>query len=315
MGTGGVGGYFGAKLAKTGEEVYLIARGAHLQAMIQNGLIVKSPTGDFTLPVSLLSPEGGPAPATASDKAFATDEPKAIGPVDLILFCVKTYDTEAASAALFPLIGPRTLILSLQNGVDSADKLGRDHGRNHILGGTVYIFTALESPGVIAQSGGPCKIIFGELDGTAIPRLAEIKTVFDRAGFPNDISKDIRKTLWEKFAMICANGGMSALTRVTLGEMLARESTRAMIEKTMREVVNVGTAEGVSWDNRFVERTMKFLETVEPQGRSSMYHDLVNNRKLELASLNGRVVQLAKQHGIPVPMNFAIYAALAPHMR
>ena len=319
MGTGAVGGYFGGSLVKAGEDVSFIARGAHLQTMIKEGLKVKSVLGDFAIEISPPPKVGDPASANASSSntlhACATDDPRSIGPVDLVLFCVKTYDTEAASKAIFPLIGPPTVVLSLQNGVDSADKLGRDHGRNHILGGAAYIYAALDQPGVIVHSGGPRKIVYGELDGTISARVNEIKTRFDRAGFPNEISIDIRKALWEKFVMICANGGMSALTRVTLGEMLANESTHSMLEKTMREVVTVGTAEGISFEPRFVEKTLKFLETLEPRGRASLYADLVNHRKMELNSLNGRVIQLARKHGIPVPMNFAIYAALSPHMK
>ncbi|MBZ5554431.1 MAG: 2-dehydropantoate 2-reductase [Acidobacteriia bacterium] len=319
MGTGGVGGYFGGRLARAGEEVCFIARGEHLKTMLDQGLRIASVTGDFEIPIKPtplpVGREGGPSEPSGTPVAFATDDPRTVGPVDLVIFCVKTYDTEAGSKAVFPLVGPTTLLLSLQNGVDSADKLGRDHGRNHVLGGATYIYTALTRPGVITHSGGPGKIIWGELDGSVSERISRIKESFDRAGITHEISQDIRRALWEKFAMICANGGMSALTRATLGEMLAREETRSMMEKAMREVVNVGTGEGIQFDGRFVEKTMKFLSTLEPNGRASLYTDLVNNRRMELASLNGRVVQLAKKHGIPVPMNFAIYAALLPHLK
>jgi 2-dehydropantoate 2-reductase len=316
MGAGGVGGYFGAGLAKAGEEVYFIARGDHLRAIREGGLTVESVTGDFKIPIIDLQFKQLPAesPAAGGIRAYASENPKEIGTVDLVLFCVKTYDTEAASKAVFPLVGPRTTILSLQNGVDSADKLGRDHGRDHILGGTAYIYSALRQPGIIAQTGGPRKIVFGELNGKASSRTARIKETFDRAMFPNEVSPDIKRAIWEKFAMICANGGMSALTRVTLGEMLKSKPTWSMLEKTLKEVVTIGIAEGISFDARFVEKTMRFLETLEPEGRASLYHDLANHRRMELDSLNGRVVQFAKKHGIPVPMNFAIYAALSPHL-
>ncbi|MFI5175309.1 MAG: ketopantoate reductase family protein, partial [Terriglobia bacterium] len=177
------------------------------------------------------------------------------------------------------------------------------------------IYTALASPGVIKHSGGPGKIVFGELDGQVSQRMSHLQETFQRAGITHEISSDIQRALWEKFAMICANGGMSALTRATLGEMMEREETRSMMEKAMREVVNVGIAEEIHLDGRLVEKTMRFLSTLEPHGRASLYTDLVNNRRMELASLNGRVVQLAKKHGIPVPMNFAIYAALLPHLK
>lgn len=319
MGTGGVGGYLGGVLARAGEDVYFIARGEHLKAMLDGGLRVGSVAGDFEVaiaPPDSPSPRDTAAiPGSTRPSAHATDDPRTIGQADLILFCVKTYDTEPASKAIFPLVGPSTLILSLQNGVDSADKLGRDHGRNHVLAGAVYIYTAMINPGTIRHSGGPGKIFFGELDGKLSDRTSMIKATLDRAGIPNEISPGIQRALWEKFAMICANGGMSALTRATLGEMLAREETRSMLEKAMREVVNVGVAEGIEFDGHFVEKTMKFLSTLEPHGRASLYTDLVNNRRMELASLNGRVVQIARKHGIPVPMNFAIYAALLPHLK
>jgi 2-dehydropantoate 2-reductase len=319
MGTGGVGGYFGGMIARAGGEVYFIARGEHLKAMLERGLRIESVSGNFEVAIRSTplpgTRENTPNEPSGAQVAFATADPRTVGQVDLVLFCVKTYDTEAASKAAFPLVGPPTLLLSLQNGVDSADKLGRDHGRNHILGGAAYIYTALTSPGLITHSGGPGKIIWGELDGKISERISPITETFDRAGITHEISMDIRRALWEKFAMICANGGMSALTRATLGEMLAEDETRSMMEKAMREVVNVGMAEGIQFDGRFVEKTMKFLSTLEPNGRASLYTDLINNRRMELASLNGRVVQLAKKHGLPVPMNFAIYAALLPHLK
>lgn len=318
MGSGGVGGYFGAALARGGEEVHFIARGEHFKAMLQHGLKIKSVAGDFELSIALTSSTPDKPIETSSaqrPQAFATEDPRIMGPVDLVLFCVKTYDTESASRAIFTAVGPSTTILPLQNGIDSTDKLGRDHGRNHVLGGAAYIYSAIESPGVITHSGGPRKIVFGELDGKHSARLAKIKEALDRGGVPNEISSDIKKALWEKFAMICANGGMSALSRATLEEMLSNEYTRSMMEKAMREVVSIGTAEGIHFEGRFVEKTMKFLETLEPTGRASLYTDLINHRRMELASLNGKVVQLAKKHGIPVPMNFAIYAALAPHLK
>jgi 2-dehydropantoate 2-reductase len=316
MGTGAVGGYFGAALAKAGEEVYFIARGDHLRAILEGGLTVESVTGDFKIPILDLQFKRPPigSPTAGGILAFASQNPNEVGTVDLVLFCVKTYDTEAASKAVLPLLGPRTTILSLQNGVDLADKLGRDHGRNHILGGTAYIYSALRQPGIIAHTGGPGKIVFGELNGKASPRTARIKETFDRAMVPNEVSSDIKRATWEKFAMICANGGMSALTRVTLGEMLKSKPTCSMLEKTLKEVVAVGMAEGIPFDAGFVEKTMRFLETLEPEGRASLYHDLANHRTMELDSLNGRVIQFAKKHGIPVPMNFAIYAALSPHL-
>lgn len=319
MGAGGVGGYFGGALAKAGEEVFFIGRGEHLQAMLEHGLKIESVAGDFEIPIqSISAPQAAPVAVDRTNPArgaFATNDARSIGAVDMVLFCVKTYDTESASRTLFPLVGSGTLILSLQNGIDAADLLGRDHGRNHVLGGAAYIYASISRPGVISHTGGPRRIVFGELNGGYSERANHLKALFDRAGFPNDISSDIRKALWEKFAMICANGGMSALTRVTLGEMLRNDATRSMLEKAMREVVNVGVAEGISFDVRFVEKTMKFLETLEPGGRASLYSDLVGNRRMELMSLNGRVVQLGKKHGIPVPMNFAIFAALAPHLK
>jgi len=316
MGSGGVGGYFGALLARSGQEVYFIARGEHLNAMIERGLKVRSVIDSFDLSIRppgevLDSAASKPEPAFA----FATSDPRTIGRADAVFFCVKTYDTESASKQILPMVGPQTIILPLQNGIDAADKGGRDHGRNHLLAGAAYIYSALSEPGVITQSGGPRRIVFGELDGSISKRAQTIHEIFDQAGFPNEISTNIRKTSWEKFAMICANGGMSALTRATLGEMMENTHTRSMLEKTMKEVVTVGAAEGVPLDSHFIDKTMKFLESLEPDGRASMYTDLVNGRRLELESLNGKVVHLAKTHGIPVPMNFAIYAALAPHMK
>lgn len=319
MGSGGVGGYFGGALARAGEEVIFIARGEHLKAMLEQSLKVESTLGNFDISISPLTTKMTPSlPAPSSvphPSAWATGDPDKIGRVDLILFCVKTYDTEDASRAIFPLVGFSTAILPLQNGIDSADKLGRDHGRNHVLGGAAYIYASISRPGVIQHSGCPRKILFGELDGSRSDRAQRYQEAFTRAGIPSEISSNIRKTLWEKFAMICANGGMSALTRATLGEMLAHAQTRTMLERAMREVVQVGVKEGVPFDPDFVERTMKFMETLEPGGRASLYWDLIQQRRMELQSLNGKVVRLAEKHGLRVPMNFAVYAALLPHLK
>ncbi|MDD5541850.1 MAG: 2-dehydropantoate 2-reductase [Acidobacteriia bacterium] len=313
MGSGAVGGYFGALLARSGNSVCYLARGANLSAMLEKGLQIDSVREGFTLPIRRLQDAQELNDASKGSFAFASDDSKIPGPVDLVLFCVKTYDTEAASKQCFHLVGPPTVFLPLQNGIDSHDKLGRDHGRNHVLAGVAYILSSLLQPGVIKHAGNPGRIVFGELDGSLSQRTQELHHIFEQAGFSSEVSSNIRKTLWEKFAMICANGGMSALTRATFGEMLSNTNTRSMLEKAMKEVVTVGIAEGVPFDPQFLEKTMKWTESLEPNGRASMHTDLANGKRLELEALNGRVLQLAKKHGIPVPMNFAIYAALAPH--
>jgi 2-dehydropantoate 2-reductase len=297
FGAGGVGGYFGGLLARSGAEVTFLARGEHLLALRTRGLTLRTVREAYTIPVK------------------ATDDPRAAGPADLVLFCVKSYDTEAAGRTLPDLLAPAGIVLSLQNGVDNEDKLEAILGRGRVLGGAAYIWSTITGPGTVTQTGGPCKIVFGELDGSGTERARRILEVCQRAHFPCELTANIRKVLWEKFCFISAVAGMTALTRLTLGEVLASAETREMFRGIMAEIHAVGRAEGVPLEEDLVSRTMSFAEGLDPAGRSSLYHDLAAGRRLELDALNGKVVELGRRHGTPTPMNFAVTASLRPYAR
>jgi 2-dehydropantoate 2-reductase len=297
MGAGGTGGYFGGLLARAREDVTLIARGQHLQAIRHRGLTVKSPlAGDFNVAVQ------------------ATAEPCQVGPVDLILVCVKTYDTEAAAELLRPLVGAETLVLSVQNGIENAARLAQVLGRRPVIGGVAYIFSTIEAPGVIVHSAGPGKILFGELSGGTSPRTERLLPMFRQAGIAAELRPDIHVALWEKFINICAASGLTALTRLPLGTILACPETAAFLRQAMEEVEALGRAEGIPLPAACVEHLWTFFRALEPEARSSLYHDLAAGRRLELESLHGTVVRLGHRHRLPTPCNTAIYAALKPYL-
>ncbi len=295
FGAGGTGGYFGGLLAKAGEDVSFIARGEHLRAILAEGLTVRSKmVGDFTV------------------RANATDNPAEIGPVDLVLFCVKTYDNDAAER-LRPLVGPETMVLSVQNGIDHAERLARVLGEGHVVGCTVGVSAIVAAPGVIEHRAIRGLIRFGELPRGTSQRTAQLKELFERAEIVADERPDIQVAIWEKFVMICAVSGVTALTRLPLGPILACAETAELFRGTMEEVEAVGHASGVALAAGTAQRTFDGMSRSDPRTRGSMAHDLETGRRLEVETLNGTVVRLGSERGIPTPCNFAIYAALKPY--
>jgi len=297
MGTGGTGGYFGGLLARAGEEVTFIARGAHLESIRQNGLAVKSVlAGDFTI------------------SATATDNPSDIGPVDCVLFCVKAYDNAVAAEQIRPLIGPETVVLSVQNGIDNEHQIGEVIGPDHIVGCVSYVSSTIESPGVIGQTGGPGKIVLGEMHGGTSARTEALQSTLQNSGITAELHLDIQVALWQKFLGICGVNGITALTRLPMGKIVACKETNNLMRGTMQEVETVARASGANLPEGCVDQSMDFFSSVEPSVRGSMYYDLAAGRRLELEVLNGTVVRLGSEHGIPTPINFAIYAALKPYL-
>jgi 2-dehydropantoate 2-reductase len=296
MGAGGTGGYFGALLARAGEDVTFIARGPHLDAIRARGLRVRSRlAGDFTV------------------KAQATDDPRGLGPADLVLFCVKSYSTDGAVETIRPLVGSHTMILSVQNGIDNEERIARVVGRKPVLGAVAHVSSIIESPGVIAQTAGPGRIIFGELDGGVTARVERLLETFRGAGIAAEVHPTIRVALWEKFIFICGVSGMTALTRLPIGPILATPETCDMLRGTMAEVEAVARAEGVGVGPGAADQALAFARGFEPSARGSLYYDLAAGRRLELETLNGTVVRLGRHREIPTPMNLAIYAALKPY--
>lgn len=297
MGAGGMGGYFGGRLARSGAAVAFVARGEHLRAIQARGLVVKSIGGDFTV--------GAPA----------TDDPgrvpDLIGPVDLVLFCVKSYDTEAAAEALRPLLAPDTAVLTLQNGVVNLETLTRVLGAGRVLGGLVYGFAVIESPGVVRHTQGG-RIVFGELDGRESPRAARFLAAGRLAGFPIEVSPAIRREVWQKYMVICALSGLTALTRRPIGEIRSCPESRRLYRTILEELAAVAAADGAGLPPDAVGTCLANADSLAPDSYSSLYHDLVNGRRLELEALQGHAVRLGARHGIPTPALFAVYAALRP---
>ncbi len=298
MGSGGTGGYFGALLARAGEDVAFIARGAHLDSIRDNGLTVKtSYGGDFTI------------------EAKATDNPAEIGLVDLVLFCVKAYDTAAAAEVIRPMIGPETAVLSVQNGIDNQERIANIVGPDHVIGATARVSSVIERPGVIAHQAVPGGMItLGELDGRTSRRAEDLLATFKNAGINAEISSGIQATLWGKFIGICGVSGLSTLTQLPMGPIMACPETRELFRRTMEEVEAVARAKGIGLFDGVVDQVIDLMSELPPSFRGSMYYDLVAGRRLELESLNGAAIRLGGEMGIPTPMNFAIYAALKPYV-
>jgi 2-dehydropantoate 2-reductase len=295
-GAGGVGGYFGAKLARAGTAVTFLARGPHLAAMRRDGLRVRSTVdGEFGV------------------KVDAVDDVRGGDLADVVLFCVKSFDTETAAVAIRPVVGPDTAVVSLQNGVDNEDTLARVLGAGHAVGGVAYVFASIEAPGVIAHRLGG-RVVFGELDGRASPRLERLRDVFVAAGVPAEVVADIRRVLWEKYLMITAQAGTTALTRSPIGVVRSVPETWRLYRLMAEELAALARAEGVRLDGGVVEAVVKVAEGLAPEALSSMYHDLVQGRRLELEALHGRAVRMAERLGVSMPTVFAVYAALKPYV-
>jgi 2-dehydropantoate 2-reductase len=295
VGAGGVGGFFGAKLARAGESVVFLARGEHLAAIRRDGLRVRS-----TL-------EG-----ESSVRVEAVDTVAGLPTVDMVLFCVKSFDTAAAAAAIRPVIGPGTGVVSLQNGVDNEEKIDAVLGAGHALGGAAYVFATIEAPGVIAHRFAG-RIVFGELDGAVRPRAERLREALARAGVPVELSADIRRVLWEKYLFISAQAGMSAVTRCSTGVMREIPECWRMYRTILEELAAVARAAGVTLGASIVDDVMKAAGALGPDTTSSLHHDLLNGRRLELEALHGHAVRLGERLGVAVPTVFAVYAALKPY--
>jgi len=296
FGTGGVGGYFGARLAAAGNDVVFIARGQHLQAMRESGLQVQSPLGDVTV-----------KPAAASD------DPAAFGPVDVVLFCVKLYDTDSAAAKLKPLLGPETAVISLQNGVDSEERIARAIGAGHVVGGTAYISATIAGPGLIRHLNRQAKLAFGEMDGKPSARLQKFHAACQAAGFEAELAGDIDRVIWDKFVFLASLAALTGMTRKSLGPVLADPDTKALLTDAMQEVVALAAARGVKTTPDLVQKTLKFAATLPGEMKASLAHDLDRGNRIEIEGLSGAVVRLGRAAGVPTPVHRAAYAALKLH--
>ena len=294
VGAGGVGGFFGARLAQAGGDVAFVARGAHLDAMRERRLLVRSADGDLEV------------------KVEATNDPREIGPCDAVLVCVKSYDAEAAAAGLEPLVGSDTAIVPLLNGIDHLDVLAAAVGRQHVLGGMAAVFAERVAPGVVVHPGGPDSITFGELDGSRTPRAERLLELCREAGIADVLSHDIVSLMWRKLAFICAQAGLTAVTRLPLGEIRENEESFSLYGRVVEEVLAVAKAEGVPVRDGTGAQLVEFAKGLEPGLFSSLHDDLVAGRRMELDALHGAVVRRGHARAVPVPACEAIHAFLAP---
>jgi 2-dehydropantoate 2-reductase len=295
VGAGGVGGYFGAKLARAGTNVTMLARGAHLEAIRRDGLRVRS--------------------AIDGDSVARVEAVAAVGssPADAVLLCVKSFDTESAVEAIRPAVGPDTAVLSLQNGVDNEDKIDAILGAGHALGGAAYVFAVIEAPGVIVHRFAG-RIVFGEMDGRPRPRATRLHDAFAAAGVPVELSPHVRRVLWEKYLLISAQAGMTCITRCPTGVVRDTPETWTMYRRIVEELSAVARAAGIGLGPDIVETIMKQAASIGADTYSSLHHDLVSGKRLELEALHGHAVRLGERLGVPVPTIFAVYAALKPYV-
>ena len=295
MGTGGTGGYFGGLLAKQGNDVTFIARGAHLAAIREKGLQVRSVHGDFTI-----------APA------HATDVPAEIGTVDLVLFCTKTYDTETAATSMKPIVGSQTTVLSLQNGIDAAERIGAVVGTEHMLGGVAYVSSAVEAPGVIKQISQFRRIVMGELNGGATTRVRAIHEVLLATGAAAEIAQNIRSVLWAKFVFICPASAVGSLTRLPMGGYREVPETRTIVAGLMQEVEAVAAAHGVPLAADVVDASLRFMDQAAPHIKPSMQLDIEAGHRTEVESMIGVLGRKGREVGVPTPMADMVYGLLLP---
>jgi len=298
IGAGAVGGYYGAMLARGGHQVTLIARGAHLAAIRDRGLIVHAARGTFTV------------------QPAAAENPSDVGAVDLILFAVKTYDNDTALPLLRPLAGADTVVLTLQNGVDSPSDVAAVVGRPHVLGGAAYIATAIAAPGVIEQTGTHHRIVFGEpFDPSAdlSPRVARIRSMLADAGIEADGVPDARVPLWEKYIYLAPFAGVTGAARLPIGPLWEQHDTRDLFIRACAEVASVARAEGVPVTPEIPDRVRAYADALPPTTRSSLLIDLQQGKRIEVEALHGALVRRARAHGVAVPIMETLYAVLRSH--
>lgn len=292
VGAGGVGGYFGARLAAAGSDVTFIARGAHLAALRSHGLTLRSFRGDLELP-----------------RVNATDDPHAVGPADIVLFTVKLYDAADATRLLPPLVGPDTAVIPLQNGVEGIDIVSRAVGRQHTAGGTVYVAAVIAEPGVIRHTALD-QLIFGEIDGTRSARLQRFLDACAPAGFQARLSDDIQVDIWTKFVRLSTFSGMTTLMRSAIGPIVADAELFAMLEDAVREAAAVARAKGIAIPASVTDDIEGSYANIPPQMKSSMLEDLERGRRLELPWLSGAVARIGREAGVETPTHAFISKAL-----
>ena len=294
MGAGSVGGYIGGMLARGGHDVSLIARGAHLAAIRENGLRVVRDHEEFTV------------------NCTAADDPWEVGPVELVLLTVKTYQNSEAVAAMASMVGPYTTVLCLQNGVDSYMVPAAALGNEKVMAGAVYIEAGRDGPGIVRQAGDVVRVVFGEVDGAMSARGKAIEDAFNDSGIPAEFTADLRMGLWSKFLFIATMAGTTAMSRRRLAELMPRPEWRDVVVGCLREIEAAGRANGVNFPPDIHETTLSYIEDNLDDLQASMHSDVIAGKPLELEALNGAVVRAGRAAGVPTPINDVIYAMLKP---
>ena len=296
MGSGGVGGYFGARLAEAGENVTFIARGEHLAAIRQDGLAVTSIKGDVSI-----------------HPAQASDDPASVGIVDCVIVAVKAWQVREAAEAMRPMVGPDTVVLPLENGVEAADTLAEVLGKGPVIEGLCGILAWIESPGHVRHAGVDPFVRFGERDNHSSERISRLKAAFDQArGVSAEIPDDINVAQWSKFLFICAMSGIGSITRSPIGVTRQLPETRLIIERMLEEIDAVARAHGVAFPDDAAARAMQFIDAMPAESTSSMQRNIMAGQPSELESQNGAVVRLGLAVGVATPTNELIHAALLP---
>ncbi|HEY3275223.1 MAG TPA: 2-dehydropantoate 2-reductase [Syntrophorhabdaceae bacterium] len=295
FGTGGCGGYFGAQLARSGEDVVFIARGAHLCAIQSQGLRVETPKGDIHVHAVL-----------------ATDDPARVGIADVVILGVKTWQVTEAARAMAPMIGPDTYVVPLQNGVEAASQLADVLGADHVLNGLCGTMSQIIAPGHIRSMGEAHFIKFAEMDKGSSPRAEKLRQAFEKAGVKVEIPPDIEVSLWEKFLFVVSFGGVGSVTRAPIGVLRTLPGTRRLLAQCLHEIVAVAQARQVALSAENVEKAMAFLDSLAPGGTTSMQRDIAEGKPSELDAWNGAVVRLGREAGIPTPLHEFLYDSLLP---
>ena len=297
IGAGGVGGYFGAKFARAGNDVAFVARGGQLAALRERGLKVESAGGDIVLP-----------------RVAATDDPSTLAPVDVVMLCVKLWDVEAAARQVASLVAAGGVVIPFENGVDAPGIVASVVGADHVLGGVAYIGATIAEPGVIRHVGSMARLRVGAFAGGPVDAARRFADAAAAAGIEIEHSADIRRALWEKFVFLVAISGVTSLARAPVGVVRSDPDLRAAFEAALRESLAAGDAEGVALGDEFAASAMRFIDSLPAEMRTSMQVDLAAGHRLEAPWLCGRVASLAVQHGFAAPVNATIFAALKPYL-
>ena len=295
FGAGGAGGYFGAQLARAGEDVIFIARGEHLQAICTHGLRVETPKGEIVI-----------------QPAQASNDPAQVGVVDAVIVGVKAWQVTETARAMEPMIGPNTFVVPLQNGVEASSQLATVLGADHVLGGLCGTLSWIVSPGRIRSIGQVHFIKFGELDKRPSERVEQLRQAFERAGVKVEIPLDIHVALWEKFLFVVSFGGVGAVTRAPIGVIRTLPETRRLLEQCMREIFAVARTRQIALSDGIVEKSMMFLDSLAPSGTTSLQRDITDGKPSELDAWNGAVVRLGREVGVATPLHEFIYHSLLP---